>query len=118
MTNLSFAALYGETHRRQNENKAACVDRLRDLFKVAAIHPDDGWVNRKENTVELTYPSYRRDVQIGDLIALGSESCDVDPIGRFRLVRVTGAEKRGLLVPDFRYSFVEEVGPFDLRAIG
>lgn len=51
---------------------------------VKALHPDDGWVDRKNNIVQLTYPRFReRYISVGDKIALGQDT------GRYRIVRVT-----------------------------
>lgn len=39
-------------------------------FKAA--HPNDGWVDRKNNTVILTYPYFNSGINIGDKVMLGS----------------------------------------------
>ena len=46
------------------------VKSLRAL-DVKAAHPDDGWVNRTNNSVNLVYPQFNDGVSVGDLIALG-----------------------------------------------
>jgi hypothetical protein len=37
----------------------------------AAAHPDDGWVNRQKNEVELVYPQFDDGVSVGSKIMLG-----------------------------------------------
>lgn len=49
---------------------------------VKALHPDDGWVDRKENYITFTYPRFLMNIEVGDKIALG----DVD---NYRIVIVT-----------------------------
>lgn len=60
----------------------AAIKWLIDKLGVAAIHPDDGWVNRKENTVHLVYPRYKAEIVHGSLIALGQ------PWSGYRIVKV------------------------------
>ena len=38
-------------------------------FKAA--HPNDGWVDRKNNVVQLVYPQFNDGADIGDLVMLG-----------------------------------------------
>lgn len=38
---------------------------------VKAAHPDDGWVDRKNNTVKFVYPQFDDGATVGDLVALG-----------------------------------------------
>lgn len=49
---------------------------------VKAAHPDDGWVDRKANTVQFAYSTFDDGVQVADLIALGHHN-------KYRIVRVT-----------------------------
>lgn len=53
---------------------------------VKAAHPDDGWVDRKDNKVHFCYPQFSNNPQVGDVVALGRP-------GRHRLVRLTGSEE-------------------------
>jgi hypothetical protein len=71
-----------------------------DLIRrgVKAAHPDDGWVNREENTVTFAYPRFDHSPAAGDVIALG------DP-DKFRLVRVTDTRYWGVLCAMVTYSF-------------
>lgn len=66
--------------RRETE-EVCWVDRLRAMG-VKAAHPDDGWVNRDENRVHLSYPQFFDGLQEGDLLALGWSG------DKFRLVRI------------------------------
>jgi hypothetical protein len=50
---------------------------------VKAEHPDDGWVDRQNNKVHLSYPRFDHGPCVGDLIALGS------PWEGYRLCEVT-----------------------------
>lgn len=52
------------------QQQAEWIAALRDAG-VKAAHPDDGWVDRVENTVYFCYPQFDDGVGIGDLIALG-----------------------------------------------
>ena len=38
---------------------------------VKAAHPDDGWVDRKSNTLQLVNPQFNDGAKAGDLVALG-----------------------------------------------
>ena len=77
----------------------AWVADLRALG-VKAAHPDDGWVNRKADTVQLVYPQFNDGPGVGDLIALG------DP-ERYRLVRVIACREVGIVARSMCYWFAE-----------
>lgn len=49
---------------------------------VKAAHPDDGWVDRKENVLQLIYPHFNDGAEVGSTVALGSPES-------YRLVRLT-----------------------------
>lgn len=71
---------------------------------VKAAHPDDGWVDRANSTVQFSYPAFDDRVQVGDLIALGW------PWRGYRIVRCTDVEtRRGPLLTRMLYHF-EAVG--------
>lgn len=55
-----------------------------------AAHPNDGWVDRKENKIHLCYPQFNDGLQVGDKMMLGW------PSGNERPIRITGIE-RGML---------------------
>jgi len=67
---------------------------------VKAAHPDDGWVDRKENSVHFAYPQFDDEVKVGDTIALGRDD-------KFRLVTVTAIRDVGIVPPNLRYFFAE-----------
>lgn len=74
------------------------IEQLREQG-VKAAHPDDGWVDRRENSVFFSYPQFYDGVSVGDKIALGW------PTGKTRIVKVTGT-KKGIISGMIRYLFV------------
>lgn len=56
---------------------------------VKAAHPDDGWVDRKNNTVLFQYPDFNDGAGIGDLVALGWPQWG-SRRPQTRIVRLTG----------------------------
>jgi hypothetical protein len=67
---------------------------------IKAAHPDDGWVDRENNEVQLVYPQFNDGVEIGDTIALGW------PWDKTRLVTVTDT-RVGILSRAIYYKFHE-----------
>ena len=67
------------------EGHAREVEWVSELKKkgVSASHPDDGWVDRKRNEVNLVYPHFNSGVRMGDEIALGCPE-------EYRIVTVVG----------------------------
>lgn len=61
------------------------VSSLRDAGFVGA-HPDDGWVNRKNNEVVLQYPQFNDGITPGGRFALGWP-------GEWREVRIVSKRK-------------------------
>ena len=56
----------GVDYRKQQDRMIAL---LREKHDVAAVHPDDGWVDRRRNAVTLVYPPYRKPgISAGDVI--------------------------------------------------
>lgn len=46
------------------------IDRLRsEGFKAA--HPNDGWVDRKNNELQMAYPHFNDGMGVGDKVMLG-----------------------------------------------
>lgn len=81
-TNPAFEARWVQICAEHESKQNAWVEQMRELG-CAAAHPDDGWVDRRKNTVFLCYPYFeRKPVKIGDRIALG----DAD---KHRIVVVT-----------------------------
>jgi hypothetical protein len=65
-----FVALWHQICDQQDSDQRQWVAGLRAAgFKAA--HPNDGWVNRTDNEVHLTYPQFNDGVGIGDLVMLG-----------------------------------------------
>lgn len=88
-------------HEMQVEQERASAE-LRSLG-VTAEHPDDGWVDRERNTVQLVYPAFNNSAKEGDVIALGW------PWSGYRLVRVTAVVRAsGIFGPTTTYHFTED----------
>lgn len=120
---LDFAQAWIAAGARGAANDKMCVAMLRRGYQVKAVTPDDGWVERAHH--RLTFPSYAlyRDHRLaaGDLIALGSPSCDKVVIGTFRIVRVLSVTHRRGLLGDYDMDvihYADEVPPFDMIAPG
>lgn len=65
-----FVALWHQICDEQDADQRKWVDSLRASgFKAA--HPNDGWVNRKDNEVYFAYPQFNDGAAIGDLVMLG-----------------------------------------------
>lgn len=80
------------------------ADTLARLYGVAAVHPDDGWVDRERNKLQLVYPTFQREeVRAGDAIALDARS-DTSIRG-YRIVRVIRVERHDLLDEVIAYHF-------------
>ena len=72
--------------------RKAWVKKMRALG-VRASHPDDGWVDRENNHLQLCYPDFERSLAVGSLIALGGPE-------NYRLVRVTKVDTEQRIIPD------------------
>ena|SRR5215216_113523 len=65
-----FAKTFIEVSKEAQRDEKAWIDRL--IKKgIKAAHPDDGRVNREENTVTFSYPYFDFGVEVGDKIVLG-----------------------------------------------
>lgn len=69
-SNPGLQAAWAKTCYDMAEQKADWIAGLRQAG-IKAAHPDDGWIDRKENSVHFAYPHFDDGVQVGDLIALG-----------------------------------------------
>ena len=65
-----FVALYANICTDMERDQEAWIAALR-AAGVKAAHPDDGWVNRKDNYVQFVYPQFNDGAKAGDLVALG-----------------------------------------------
>lgn len=73
---------------------------------VKAAHPDDGWVDRKANTIQFAYCQFNDGAKAGDLMALGW------PQGRcarpqHRIVRLIESVRAPLFPANSRWKFEE-----------
>ncbi len=65
-----FVALWNQICDEQDADQRKWIDGLRAAgFKAA--HPNDGWVNRKDNEVFFSYPQFNDGAGIGDFVMLG-----------------------------------------------
>ena len=98
----NFAATYAQVCREYCDGHLAWIRVLQEQG-VAAAHPDDGWVNRKENCVHFCYPHF---IEAGDLegriVALGDHT-------KHRLVRITARSAPGVVLPEGFWWFFESV---------
>ena len=89
--------------QRYKTNKAFCRAWLR-AHGIKLAHPDDGWVDRKNNSFMPAYPLFDDYPREGDKIALGDASSDGPLLGHFRIVKITGVRK-GVLSGHNHYQF-------------
>lgn len=66
----AMVALWLDVCREMNAAQEAWIAELR-AQGVKAAHPDDGWVDRKNNTLQFVYPQFNDGAEAGDLVALG-----------------------------------------------
>lgn len=53
----------------RDEERAWVHDLIEQGYKAA--HPNDGWVNRKDNILTFCYPQFDHDAGVGDRVMLG-----------------------------------------------
>lgn len=83
--NYNFIEVFNKNKEFSEKKKEEWILHLRKIG-IKGIHPDDGWVDRENNTVIFENPYYEHFlIEEGDLICLGNywES--------YRIVRVTKA---------------------------
>ena len=85
----------------QKIDRQKWINLLRSLG-IKAAHPDDGWVNREENSIRFAYPSFNDHPRVGDLIVLGSPSSKTA-----KIVRVIKKKKQGVFSPRHDLYFEE-----------
>ena len=66
----SIVALWHQIGREMAAAEAEWIASLREQG-VKAAHPDDGWIDRKNNTLKFVYPQFNDGAGVGDLVALG-----------------------------------------------
>jgi hypothetical protein len=77
-----FLGVFAQCQREMEEEETVWIAKLR-AEGVKAAHPDDGWVDRKGNTVHFAYPQFNDGAGVGDRIALGNAE-------EYRIVTLTG----------------------------
>lgn len=95
----AFVALWHEICDEDDRLEREWISGLR-AAGVKAAHPDDGWVDRRANTVCFVYPQFNDGARVGDLVALGYHFTAT------RIVRLTGHHQS--LLGTGRWSFEEE----------
>ncbi len=91
-----FVKLWHDICRKQELDKQEWIEQLRkEGFKAA--HPNDGWVDREENSITLVYPQFNDGVKIGDKIMLGWPNGNLRPV---RIIGETGMLSKRLLFED------------------
>lgn len=97
-----FVALWHRICDEQASKQREWVQRLRSIG-ISASHPDDGWVDRRENTVCLVYPHFNDGVSVGSMVALGEPDS-------FRIVEITASIKNTFSMMSPRWKFVSVTG--------
>lgn len=92
----SFVALFNAIGRQMDAEQEFWVKNLRALG-VKASHPNDGWIDRENNTLVFMYPQFNDGADVGDLVALGW------PDAKCWLVRLTS--KTEITSHNGRWSF-------------
>lgn len=57
---------------------------------ISAAHPDDGWIDRKNNRIHFAYPAFNDGIKNGSLVAIGNSD-------KYRIVKIIGHNKKLLL---------------------
>lgn len=93
-----FNRLVLDARRTYNSAQNEWVHMLRSKG-IRAAHPDDGWVDRKENSIMFAYPEFDDVVWVGSHMALGDHRS-------YRIVVVTRLEQpRFFSVLGLKYFF-------------
>jgi hypothetical protein len=92
-----FVATWNRVVSEMEAAKQAWIADLRERG-IKAAHPDDGWVDRNENSILFCYPQFNDGVDVGDFVALGHPD-------KYRIVQIT--DFRDLMFGDRRWLFVE-----------
>jgi hypothetical protein len=91
--------LWDDIGKSQKVAEKQWIEQLRSIG-VKAAHPNDGWVDRENNEVQLVYPQFNDGLAKGDSLALGWPD-------EYRLVRVINTRQAGILMPHIIYIFEE-----------
>ena len=66
---LYLLPIFEENSRKRREIENKRISYFRSI-NIKAAHPDDGWVDRENNTVILEYPIFQDEISVGDKIVL------------------------------------------------
>lgn len=66
---LYLLPIFEENSRKRKEIENKRISYFRSI-NIKAAHPDDGWVDRENNTVILEYPIFQDEISVGDKIVL------------------------------------------------
>ena len=66
---LYLLPIFEENGRKRREIENKRISYFRSI-NIKAAHPDDGWVDRENNTVILEYPIFQNEISVGDKIVL------------------------------------------------
>ncbi len=105
-----FVALFANICNDMERDKEAWIASLR-AAGVKAAHPDDGWVNRKDNYVQFVYPQFNDGAKAGDLVALGRPQWE-SAKPQHRIVRLVEFHSRIFGVGSWKFepaSHIEEL---------
>lgn len=96
----SFFGTFMQIYEAEEKANRTWIAEMRALG-VAAIHPDDGWVDRADSTVLLCYPGFQKaSIEAGDTIALGDHE-------KWRIVEVVEVVPSRLFPDHIRYRFTQ-----------
>lgn len=98
-TNAHHILSYNQICEDYENSRALWISELKANGYKAA-HPDDGWVNRENNTVQFAYPHFNLFPQVGDKIMLGWHS---EPNNR--TVEITSVQEVGICSKRTEYKF-------------
>lgn len=103
--NFDFINLWNKIISDGEKEEINWVTELR-AKGVKAAHPDDGWVDRENNSIHFAYPQFDDGVNLDDVIALGWPPNGYSK-GQCRLVKIIGIKNEGIIESYTRYYFKE-----------
>ena len=98
-----FVALWNRICDKSQLEQDEWIAHLRSAG-VKASHPNDGWVDRDNFTLNLVYPDFDDGVDVGDLVALGRPN-------DYYIVKITKKTDQLWGSADFSYERLEEEAP-------
>ena len=97
--NSQFAAQWYQICNDSDNKKRAFIETLRAAgFKAA--HPNDGWVDRQNNTIILCYPRFNDGLGVGDSMMIGSHYDSPEELRPVKIVAIDNT-----MFGTVRYSF-------------